>query len=309
MEFLIDKVEMSDLKEIKNLAINNDGNQKLSELYLQHNYFNNPFKSKSFWKVKVNDKIEGFATSNNFKYIIDNKICMVAMPQNVLTSIKLRGKGLFNKLYNHTEIDNLESNKVDYFLTFTNELSTPIFLNKFGYLKGKCPNLLISFFNPSKFFAHKNYQIVKDLNSINFENIFRYNNSMFKSKDFFIWRYKLYDKNVFTVISIYKNKLVAGYAFFITEKKKGIKFLILSDIITYKEENISFIIDTCRVFITKKFFPMFIMFELQSKTTKNIFTHTLKDRFNFLIKGKSTQENNLLCNKKFNLFFSDTDFI
>ena len=309
MDNSFNRIELGDLTEIKNLALENGGNQKLSELFFQHNYFDNPFRSKSLWKVVVDDKIEGFATTNNFKYIIDNKVCMIAMPQNVLTSIKLRGRGLFNKLYNHTEIDNLKNNKIDYFLTFTNKLSTPIFLNKFGYFKGKCPNLLISIFNPSNLFAKKNYRIVKDLNTINFENIFRYDNSMYKSKDFFLWRYKLYDKNKFMTISIHKNNVIAGYALFILEKKKGIKFLILSDIITYNKVDISLIIDTCKVFITKKFFPMFIMFDLDSNINKNIFTLTLKNRFNFLIKGKSDEENNLLSNKTFNLFFSDTDFI
>ena len=234
---------------------------------------------------------------------------LVAMPQNVLTSVKLRGKGMFNKLYYKTEHDNIQNNKVDYFMTFTNKLSTPIFLTKFGYLKGKCPDLLVFLSNPLHLIIKKKYCRIDSINSVRFDTSFKFNNSFNKSPEFYLWRYKLYDKKNLHIISIAEFGNIVGYAFFVSQKKKGIEFLILSDIISFNQEHLGLIIDQCKIYTAKNFFPFFMMFDLDNSTAKNIFTLTLKNRFNFLVKGKTLEESNMLSTKSFNLFFSDIDIV
>ena len=52
-----------------------------------------------------------------------------------------------------------------------------------------------------------------------------------------------------------------------------------------------------------------MMFDLENSIAKNIFTLTLKNRFNFLVKGKTLEESNMLSTKSLNLFFSDIDIV
>ena len=309
IDFSIEKIVHKDLPALKILSFNNGGNPNMDEHYFEHIYFNNPSNSQSLWKVVVNSEIEGFATTNNFDFCINNKKCLCAMPQNVLTSVKLRGKGLFNKLYHQTEYDNLNNKKVDYFLTFTNDLSTPIFLNKFSYIKGKCPQLLIFISNPLKVALKKKYRRIEDFNSINFDQQYQFDNALSKSKEFYLWRYKLYDKSKIHIISITENDTIIGYAVFIIQKKKGIKFLILADLIFYKQTDLLEIIEVCKIYTAKNFFPFFIMFDLNVNIKKNKSTIILKDRFNFLVKGKTPEENEMLREKSFNLFFGDIDIV
>lgn len=309
IDFSIEKIVHKDLPALKILSFNNGGSPNMDEHYFEHVYFNNPSNSKSLWKVVVDSEIEGFATTNNFDFCIDNKKCLCAMPQNVLTSLKLRGKGLFIKLYNQTEYDNLDNNKVAYFLTFTNNLSTPIFLNKFNYIKGKCPQLLIFIANPLKVSFTKKYRRIKDFNSINFDLQYQFDNALSKSKEFYLWRYKLYDKSKIHIISITEGNTIIGYAVFIIQKKKGVKFLILSDVIFYKQTDLKQIIEVCKTYTAKNFFPFFIMFDLDATIKKNKLTIILKDRFNFLVKGKTPEENEMLSKKNFNLFFGDLDIV
>lgn len=309
IDFLLERIAIADLTALKVLSKNNGGNPSMDEHYFEHIYFNNPSNSQSLWKVVVNSEIEGFATTNNFDFCINNKKCLCAMPQNVLTSVKLRGRGLFYKLYSKTENDNLENRNVKYFLTFTNDLSTPIFLNKFGYFRGKCPKLLIFVSNPLQIAFKKKYRRIEDFNSINFIKLYAFKDALCKSKEFYIWRYKLYNKTNSHFISITNNSLIIGYAIFIVQKKKGIKFLILSDIISYKRENISQIIEVCKTYAVKNFFPFLIMFQLDVNIRKSMLTIKLKNRFNFLVKGKTLEENEMLSKKNFNLFFGDIDIV
>lgn len=308
-DFELSKVTESDYTAMYNLILNNGGNKNLTEDKLQHWYSDNPSKSNSLWKVVVEDAIEGFATTNNFRYIIENRECLVAMPQNVITSLKIRGKGLFNKLYFKTELDNIENNNVAYFLTFTNKLSTPIFLKKFGYLKGKCPSLLITLFNPLNLFFKKKYKSVENLNSIDYFQFYHFNNSMLKSKEYFQWRYYKYTEKKLRIITVLENKKEIGHAILLVEKKKGIKFLVLSDIICYTPENIPLIINACHAYTAKNYFPFMIMFDIDHKINKGIFTLTIKERFNFLVKGKTVEETEMLSLINFNYFFGDMDIV
>ncbi len=307
MDFVITRIDRSNIEEINNLALANGGSDKMQGGYFEHLYFNNPSNSNSLWKVTLDNKIEGFAITNNFKFFIDDKICNVALPQNVLTSVKLRGKGLFNKLYNKTELDNIETNEIDYFLTFTNELSTPIFLSKFGYSKGLCPNLLIFIFNPLHLITKAKYKRISNINEIDFERMVIYSNALYKSKEYFIWRYQFYDKNSLHILAIYDDSEIIGYVFFVKKRKKGISFLILADIVVYDLKNISKIINSSKNYVSRQLFPFSIM--LNINFNRNSLAITLKNRFNFLVKGKTKEETKDLSNKNFNLFFGDLDII
>ena len=184
-EFQFQQIKEADFPEIEKLAIENGGNSSLNVNALKHQYFNNPSKSFTFWKVVGQNKIEGYATTNNFQFILENKKIFVGMPQNVLVSEFVRGSGLFGKLYNLTEKENREEKSIDTFLTFTNEISTPIFIKKFKYLRGMCPDLTfyISFIHFLK--KDLNYVFLKTISEIDFDSFkvpIQLNNSIIKNK-------------------------------------------------------------------------------------------------------------------------------
>ena len=77
------KITESDVSAIYDLSINNGGNENFTMQNFIHWYLNNPTNSNSMWKGMLNGNTEGFATTNNFIYIINGKENLVALPQNV----------------------------------------------------------------------------------------------------------------------------------------------------------------------------------------------------------------------------------
>jgi len=309
-EFTIEKITKDDLPEVTKLALANGGSKKLTEEFIESWYLNNPSHSRSLCKV-VSDKgkIEGYATTNNFMFTIEGQPSLVAMPQNVLTSLQVRGKGLFNKLYFKTEQDNLRENKVDCFLTFTNKLSTPIFLNKFSYTRGKCPNLLITPFNIADLFSKNDVVRLSSIDEMSFAAMYKYDNAMLKSEAHFKWRYKLYSEKNIHLLAVKKNNAIIGYAILKSEKKKGIRFLLLMDVICKNETDFSAIVEACFVYSAKKFFFGLVMFDGAFAIKRRVFRLRIKNRLNFLVKGKSPEITTHLSQINFNFFFGDLDMV
>ena len=307
--YTLSKITSQDKTAIKELAVANGGNANLTEDYIEHWYFNNPSNSNALWKVVVDDKMEGYATTNNFIFNIKSAKALVAMPQNVLTSQKIRGKGLFNKLYFKTEWDNIENNHIDYFLTFTNSMSTQIFLNKFGYTRGKCPIVSFTVFNVFDLFSKKKIERIHSVNEINSAPVFSFENAAFKTEQHIKWRYSNYPPDALHIISVKDGNYTTGYAVLKIEKKKGIKFLILMDIITERKENFPFIIESCFVYSSKQLYAGVLMFNLPVQVRSKLLRLEIKDRFNFLVKGKSAESTTMLSNTDFTFFFGDLDIL
>jgi hypothetical protein len=309
-EFTIEKITKKDLPEIRTLALNNGGNQRLTESFIENWYLNNPSNSASLCKVVGEDgHIEGYATTNNFNFTMEGKSTLVAMPQNVLTSLKVRGKGLFNKLYFKTETDNLTENKVECFLTFTNELSTPIFLNKFFYERGKCPDVVFTPFNFLDLFSSYQVTRLSSVDDILFYPRFEYDNSMQKDLAYFKWRYKLYTDQDLHIIAVKEKDKIIGYAFLKVVKKYGVKCLLLMDIITENENAFSATIEACFSYSAKHGFIGTVMFDAAFTIKKRIVRVKLKNRLNFLVKGQSADATKHLSQLNFNFFFGDLDIV
>jgi len=302
------KITENDVASIYELALNNGGNKNFTLENFNHWYLKNPTSSNSMWKANLNGNTEGYATTNNFIYIINGKENLVALPQNVLTSEKIRGKGVFGKLYYLTEEENLSTNGVNLFLTSTGEMSTPIFLNKFKYLRAKCPDILAILLNPFNLLAAKWYKIIEDIDDIQLENVYCLDNSRKKTIDYYKWRYSNCSNKILKILEVNDNGKKIGYAFLIIQKKRGIKTLILADMLFSNESDISKIIDACSVYSTKKLFPVLIMFKLTLSYNKIRFQLSFKNKFNFLIKGKSENQTQLLSEIPLNYYFGDLDY-
>lgn len=301
------KITDNDVSSIYELAFHNGGNKYFTLKNFKHWYLKNPTKSNSMWKASLNGKTEGYATTNNFVYIINGKENLIALPQNVLTSKKIRGKGIFGKLYYHTEEENLNTNGVNFFITSTGKMSTPIFLSKFKYLRARCPDIIALLFNPLNFFVAERYKIIEDINDIHLETIYCIDNSRKKTIEYYKWRYSNCTNKTLRILEVNDCGKKIGYAFLIIQRKRGLKTLILADILCSNENDISNIIDTCSVYSSKKLYLALIMFKLTS-CIKRRFQLSFKNKFNFLVKGKSERETQLLSEISLNYFFGDLDY-
>lgn len=309
-EISLEKIAPSDFEEVTRVAHNNGGSKKFSPAYLTHQYLENPSHSYSLWKVVKDVSIEGFATTNNFKFSIEKKLQLVAMPQNVLTSQKLRGKGLFNRLYHCTEEENKQDYKIDHFLTFTNEKSTPIFLKKFGYKVGICPDIIFYLPLPQPF-RKKNYQLVSSIEVLQLNEQLQMpylDNAMIKDKSYYIWRYKNYSNSQLKILQVHQNNKIIGTVILKVEQKRGIRFLLLMDVLCINNLVIIDIIQCCRNYAWNNMFAGILLFKLNgisypASRMKKVF----KQRFNFLVKGATEEKTIHLAGLAFNLHLGDLD--
>lgn len=315
MEIL--KAVVNDVADIKTLILQ-ENDQNISEQYLQDWYWHNPFNSSSVILCKKEGQLKGMASTNNFKMKIAGSSVLVAFPQKVLTSKEIRGKGFFTKLYFENEKDNISSEGVDLFLTFTNQMSTPIFLNKFGYKAGICPDTILlpawAFFMTGrgakmKIKEHFDDSFLEDLDSTDHDNC------VLKDPSYLNWRYNLSSStknHSYVKIEVTRNGVILGYAVVKKMVKKGIPMLVIADILVNKKENVADVLRQAGYYATIKGCLVLTLLsnEICRPAVDNIKLKAIKSNaLNFLVKGKTEEETNQLTKTHFNFSFGDLDFI
>lgn len=274
--------------------------------YLHYWFFDKPVSSCAISICKKDDQIEGLATTNNFNILQEGKVYQAAMPQKVLTSAALRGQGYFGKMYNHTEKTNLERNKVDYFLTITNEASTDIFIKKFNYERGMSPDVHLLFAHPCQLISKKKYKEVNEMPQ--FDSVNELNNGFVKDNAYFQWRYNSYEKSNYRFLSFDKNNAIVLKSV----KKGGLPFYMIMEVITDGNVSIKQLIKGAKQYAirTGNVGVMAMDNDLVGPyVRKRLLRYTSKQHFNFLVKGKSIEQTNNLAKTKFNFFFGDLDFV
>lgn len=303
------KTEAGDLRAIADFACRENNDSHISEQYLRWWYFQNPSNSFSFRHCSFEDEIVGMATTNNFQIQTAAGVKTAAMPQKVLTSAAMRGKGLFGKLYWQTEKDNLEGG-VDYFLTITNEMSTPIFLKKFGYLRGLCPDVITMLPNVTGFIKAKNYESVAPDSIINSEE--PRNSAFIKSAEHFRWRYSPDSQNESVVLKVKGNdETTAGFVFLKKIYKKRLPLYVLLDLLVLQAPQIERLLAEAVKYASRKLSLGLLALDREDLSPYwQKFAHRrVKNRFNFLVKGRDAGETKRLAETKFNFTFGDLDFI
>ena len=300
------QARIKDCKNIANFLRTENKNKLFTKNYINWWYF----KKKagfSFTILKSNKKIICISTINNSKFYLDNKIKKIGMPQNVVTKKKYRGMGLFVKTFKISEKKSL-TNKVSKFITFTNAASTPIFIKKFKYKFGLCPNILVFPIFPYK---KKSYKL-KKINKID-NNLFRkkkylLNNSIIKDESYLNWRYeKKRDKNIH-ILQYKKNNETKSLIIIKFGYKNNIRICYLLDCFGYVDQNL---LEELKKYISNNKGFLFLCIENNSlkKLHSNIFFFKIRKKFNFLVKGENNKETNKLSKIKFNITFGDLDFI
>lgn len=170
--------------------------------YLRWWFFENPARLFSFFVLKVDGLISGMATMNGFKFATPDGHKLVGMPQKVLVRKELRGKGYFGELYFSSERDNLQK-KSDFFLTFTNAASTPIFLGKFGYKRGICPDVVVIPFDPGALLKTARCSVVEAIDPApGFAASLQFENGIVKDREFMSWRYSLFRAEQYVILRV-----------------------------------------------------------------------------------------------------------
>jgi hypothetical protein len=249
------------------------------------------------------------ATTNNFHLQTTENEKTAAMPQKVLTSASQRGKGLFGKLYWQTEEDNLASG-VDYFLTITNEMSTPIFLKKFGYSRGLCPDVITMFPSLKGFIKAKNYEAVA-ANAIT-DSEKPQNNTFIKTAEHFRWRYSPDSQNESIVLKVQDDDgKIVGFVFLKKIYKKRLPLYVLLDLLILQASETERLLAEAVKYASRKLSLGLLALDREDLSNHwQKFAHRrVKNRFNFLVKGRDAEETKRLAETKFNFTFGDLDFI
>ena len=118
----------------------------------------------------------------------------------------------------------------------------------------------------------------------------------------------MYDEKEIKVLKVIKKGEVVGFGILKVQKKKGISFLMLMDIITINEDSIYDIINVCRRYCAKNMFIGLLLFKsVFVKYPRTILKLNFKERFNFLVKGKTEIETRALSKLNYNFYLADMD--
>ena len=298
--------------------INAENGSSIGSEHLIKWYCDNPFNSSSIILCELDGEFHGLSSTNNFMMNIEGEMKLVAFPQKVLTSEKIRGKGVFKELYRLNERDDIDNENVDCFLTFTNEMSTQIFLNKFGYVRGGCP--LIAVLPSLPYYSITRDVTVKVVDKFN-ENYLREIelsfdlNSILKDAKFIAWRYThvLDPKGVgYHILEIKKRDEIVGYSVVKRHSLMYTPWFYLMDVICSSSEHVAKIIAATRDHVRSKWaLGMVAIVNDQNRPyfEQTKFKMVFNNKLNFLVKGSDSNETHDLSQVQFNFSFGDLDFI
>lgn len=306
------KANSSALDSLVELFRKEDPDSVVSLDYLESWYGDNPAKSCSIYVCEQGDNIEGVASTNNFVFLLFDSLVLVGMPQKVLTSQKIRGKGAFGALYRHTESEN-RSNGVERFVTFTNEFSTPIFKKKFGYLESISPDIKFVPSNPICFIRKRSIvERVCTFDDNYLSGVFiRLKNAIQKDVEYLRWRYCNDSFSNYVILSVKQKDKLIGYVVVKKVFKKGIPLMVIVDLVVINIASVKELINSAvRYSISSYCIGVLVCVnELNQDALKKFSGITVKNRLNFLVKGKDQHETELLSRERFNFSFGDMDFI
>lgn len=278
--------------------------------YLQWWYFLNPTGVFSFFVLKREGRIAGMATMNDFQFTMTEGVKLVGMPQKVLVAEELRGQGLFGALYFAAERENLQK-KADFFLTFTNAASTPIFLKKFGYRRGVCPDLVIIPFDPFALLKSRRYEVASAIaSSPGGGAALRFENGIKKDREFLRWRYSAFRPEQYVVLRVGEEAGVLGWVVLKKTRKFGLPFVLLMDLVADEPAAVETLVDQAALYCFRRFSAALAALDhpgISAALSKRRHRR-IAGRFNFLVKGRDEEATEALSRARFSFSFGDLDF-
>lgn len=283
-----------------------------SEAYLRWWYQLNPAGGYSLEIARDAAGIVGMATINDAMVHWGPGRARFGMPQKVLVDARLRGKGLFGKLYRSAET-RAWNRGVEGFITFTNSASTPIFLARFGYLRGVSPGVLL--FPPSPLAYFRNLPIEeydrlpREALSLNPPPS---KTGLIKDAGYLEWRYCSPPAGRFVFLRIEGNAAPQGEGWAILKrtKKMGLPILLLMDLIGSGSGLRNRMLEVCVAYagLSRTFGLAALESSDFAGAVRSSMHIRLRNRFNFLVKGRNEGETGFLSKTPFEFSFGDLDF-
>lgn len=226
-----------------------------------------------------------------------------------MTAGAVRGQGVFGTLYAATEADNLRRN-VNIFATFTNEMSTPIFLKKFGYARGQSRCVLWLPANPRRAVSPARVRRVARLDEEFFrQGVFQFDNAINKSYHYFLWRYLARDAGGYSILELDEGgRVPLGYVFLKRITKKGVPLYLCMDVALHRVEHLSSLLRAGVVFASRSLSAGVLLLENTTLKLKGLLRLKTNKQFNFLVKGITPEATQALAAIQFNFFWGDLDF-
>ncbi len=251
------------------------------------------------------------ATTNNFRFQRGDESLLVGMPQKVLTSRAIRGRGIFGRLYFETERINLEERGVDFFLTVTNAVSTPIFLNRFGFERAVSPRLLLLPANPACLFLRRRYRRVESFDpEFLTRDLIQMPEGLEKNGAFYRWRYGGAGSGSYVKLEVGGESDWAGYVVLKRVRKRGVPLYLLMDVLATDVDRLPDLLRQALRFATVSGAVGILHFKnpFTEVGTAGRLTLPAGRPFNFLVKGKSDADTAELVDARLSLSFGDVDF-
>lgn len=300
-----------DLPGLVELMIRESGGNQ-SEAHLRWWYLHNPAKGYSLEIAKDVVGIVGMATINDAMLFLNRGRARFGMPQKVLVDTRLRGKGLFGRLYRSAETLAWKRG-VDGFITFTNSASTPIFLAKFGYLRGVSPDVLLFPSSPLALIRHQQFeehkQLPREALSLNGPPI---KAALIKDGEYLAWRYCSLPAGqlIFLKINGTASAPGEGWAILKRTKKLGLPILLLMDLIGSGSALRNHMLEIAIAFATRDCSVGLVALDSSefAGAARSSVHFRLRNRLNFLVKGRNVDETVRLSMTPFEFAFGDLDF-
>jgi hypothetical protein len=304
-------MEREDLPPVSDLIQRENSDSEVSASSLEHWYFGNPIGDFTAEVALRRGTIQGVATTNNFRFLSGDRSVLVGMPQKVLTSRSIRGRGVFGRLYFETERVNLEERGVEFFMTFTNKASTQIFLRRFGFVRGPSPRLVLLPSSPMSLLRRRRYRAVEDFDSDFLgQDLLQMPYGLEKDRTFYQWRYGDTKPGPYLKLEVGGSSDRAGYVVLRRVKKSGLPVYLLMDVVASHSERLPELFRQAQRFVTASGTVGLLCFSniFTERGMSGQFTIPVGSPFNFLVKGRSDRATQDLVDQDFNLSFGDVDF-
>ncbi len=275
-------------------------------------FLSNPAGGASIELARDETGVVGMATINDCVIRYDGIPRRFGMPQKVLVSGSRRGKGLFGRLYRASESSALRRG-ITGFLTFTNAASTPIFLSKFGYRRGRCPDILVFPWNARCAAFGPTFEVVKDFPPTKMgASPLQVSGGLSKDWNYYRWRYRTHKPDRFVVLKVLGggNGVEVGWVVLKCARKRGLTITLVMDILARDEGSLSLVLDAAAKYSARRGAVALLALDdgLATKAAKGRFKIVTRGRLNFLVKGTDMTETGRLSDFTFAFRFGDLDF-
>lgn len=305
------EIRPPDLPETVALMREDLGASAVDAAFLAWWYWENPSGLRSLQAARVDGRLVGLATMNGFRLRTGEGPIPVGMPQNVVVEAASRGRGYFGTLYRASEA-RMKGQGVERFLTFTNEASTPIFLKKLGYLRGRVPCLRFLLSNPLDLLRPNTSLEVRDLDRGLFAGLGPSPvHGIVKDYGYYRWRYLTFRPEQYRVLSIRRADGGAeGYAFLKPTKKRGLPIVLLMDIVLAPGADPLAAVLAVRRRCLELGAAGLLMFVCgpEGEAAARLLGIRFANRFNFLVKGRDPTETAAWAEASFQFQLGDLDF-